>query len=391
MDRNPRYAGETFLIFLRLGLTSFGGPVAHIGYFREAFVTRHKWLSDPAYAELVAICQFLPGPASSQVGFAIGLGRAGFLGALAAWVGFTAPSAIIMTGLALGVVGAGDGIPAGVLQGLKIAALAVVAQAAWSMGRSLAPDAPRALLAVAGTIIMLLFPGIWTGVAVIAAAALIGRFALPASEAEAGEGLNIRVPHVIAIVCLALFALLLVGLPLAAASMGGLTALFDVFYRAGALVFGGGHVVLPLLEAGTVPDHVDRETFLAGYGAAQAVPGPLFTFAAFLGGAAGGIAAALVCLVAIFLGSFLLLVGVLPFWSSVRSNRGVTAALTGVNAAVVGLILAALYDPVFVSAVRGPVDLALGAAAFAALMFWKTPSWAVVILCAGLGFLLPTV
>ncbi len=390
MTQEKNAALGTFLIFLRLGLTSFGGPVAHIGYFREAFVARHKWLSEAAYAELVAICQFLPGPASSQVGFAIGLGRAGFAGAFAAWLGFTMPSALIMASLALGVMGAGDSIPPGVLQGLKIAALAVVAQAAWSMGRTLTPDVTRATLAIIAAAVMLVFPGVWTGVLVIAIGAVAGQFLKHSASGSVQDGLNIKVSKAIAVVCLAVFAVLLLGLPLAAAQFGGMTALFDIFYRAGALVFGGGHVVLPLLEAGMVPDHIDRETFLAGYGAAQAIPGPLFTFSAYLGAAADGLAAALVCLVAVFLGSFLLLVGVLPFWTQLRANKRATTALAGINAAVVGLILAALYDPVFLSAVAGPWDLALGLAGFAALVFWNQPSWMIVIVCAGLGFLLPT-
>lgn len=376
---------ETFWVFLRLGLTSFGGPVAHLGYFREAFVARRQWLSDAAYAELIALCQFLPGPASSQVGMAVGLHRAGLGGMAAAWVGFTLPSALVMAAAGVGIVSLGSDLPDGLLQGLKIAALAVVAQAAWQMGRSLAPDVPRATFAVIAAIILLMVPVIWIAVAVIAIAGVAGVLVLRAPEADAGSGLSINVPRGLATVSLILFFALLIGLPLWAATGGNLAGLVDTFYRAGSLVFGGGHVVLPLLETETVPVLTDRQTFMAGYGAAQAVPGPLFTFGAYLGGAAGGWTGALIATLAIFLPSFLLVLGVLPIWSRVRENQRLRNALMGVNAAVVGLVIAALYDPVFASAVRGPADLALGLVAFAALMFWRVPSWGVVLLCAGLG------
>ncbi|WP_278463610.1 chromate efflux transporter [Stutzerimonas kunmingensis] len=378
-------AWTIFLVFLRLGLTSFGGPIAHLGYFREEFVQRRRWLDERSYADLVALCQFLPGPASSQVGLAIGLLRGGYRGSLAAWAGFTLPSAIALTLFALGIATWGDALPDGVLQGLKIVAVAVVAQAVWGMARTLCTDAPRIAIALAAASTVLLLPFIWSQVAVIAAAGLIGVVFFRPATTEAHVALPVAVKRRAALTALALFFALLMLLPLLASGTDNpLLALLDAFYRAGALVFGGGHVVLPLLQAEVVqPGWVDRDTFLAGYGAAQAVPGPLFTFAAFLGASMtespSGLLGAGVCLVAVFVPSFLLVIGVLPFWERLRSNRRTQAALAAVNAAVVGLLLAALYDPVWTSGIKAPEHFVLALLALAALMYWKLPPWLVVI------------
>jgi len=380
-----------FLTFLQLGLTSFGGPVAHLGYFREAFVQRRRWIGDQAYADLVALCQFLPGPASSQVGIGIGLAKAGLPGACAAWLGFTLPSALLLVVFGYGVAAWQEVLPAGVLHGLKVVAVAVVAQAVWGMARTLCPDAPRATLAVLAAAAVLALPSAATQVAVIFAGALAGLLALRAGEEAGGAALRIPLGKGLASVALALFFVLLVALPLwAAASPSQTLALVDSFYRAGSLVFGGGHVVLPLLQSEVVPPGwVTDDAFLAGYGAAQAVPGPLFTFAAYLGTvsepAPNGWLGALICLLAIFAPSFLLVVGALPFWESLRRQAVVRRALVGVNAAVVGLLLAALYDPVWTSAILAPRDFILALVAFTALMFWKLPPWLVVILTAAGG------
>jgi chromate transporter len=393
--RTPASVAEVFAVFLRLGLTSFGGPIAHLGYFRDAFVVRRRWLDDRAYADLVALCQFLPGPASSQVGMAIGLSRAGFAGALAAWAGFTLPSAIVLVLFAYGVRALGDIAAAGWLHGLKIAAVAVVAQAVLGMLRTLAPDRARATLAVAAAALVLALPGSFAQIGAIVLGGLAGLLLPRDTAAAEPSALRVPVGRGAALLSLALFAVLLVTLPLVAAATGDHTlALIQAFYRAGALVFGGGHVVLPLLQAAVVPPGwVSTDAFLAGYGAAQAVPGPLFTFAAYLGAAAtptpNGWTGALVCLVAIFLPSFLLVVGALPFWQALRARADAQAVLRGVNAAVVGLLLAALYDPVWTSAIGHGLDVALAAVAFLLLVAWQTPPWLVVLLCAAAGALLP--
>ncbi len=379
---------EVFLVFLRLGLTSFGGPVAHLGYFRDAFVARRRWLTEQAYADIVALCQFLPGPASSQVGMVVGLARAGYAGALAAWIGFTLPSAVALILFALGLSRYGNLIAPGALHGLKVAAVAVVAQAVWGMARSLCPDAPRITLMALAAVAVTLVPSPWCQVGAMAVAGCVGMWRFRANDAVPHEPLPIPVGHGAALLCLLTFAALLVGLPIAARLSGDhAVALFDAFYRAGALVFGGGHVVLPLLQAAVVPTGwVDGNTFLAGYGAAQAVPGPLFTFAAFLGAAGtaapNGWAGGALCVVAIFAPSFLLVFGALPFWERLRRHGGTRAALAGVNAAVVGLLLAALYDPVWTSAVLAPPDFALALLALIALTVWRLPPWAVVAACA---------
>ncbi|WP_028356529.1 chromate efflux transporter [Bordetella petrii] len=384
-----------FLVFLRLGLTSFGGPVAHLGYFHAEFVARRRWLSERAYADLVALCQFLPGPASSQVGMALGLSRAGYAGALAAWAGFTLPSAIALILLALGVSRYGQALPPGLLHGLKIVAVAVVAQAVWNMARSLCTDGRRIGIMAAAACCVLLLPAAWAQVGVLFAAGLAGLLWLPQASHEAHEALPIAMSRRAGAVWLLLFVILLAGLPLAAGAFSShALQVADAFYRAGSLVFGGGHVVLPLLQSEVVPPGwVDNDVFLAGYGAAQAVPGPLFTFAAFLGaslqGAPSGWLGGMLCLAAIFAPSFLLVAGALPFWEPLRRDRRARAALAGINAAVVGLLLAALYQPVWTSAILGPADFALALLALAALTAWKLPPWLVVAGCAALGALLP--
>lgn len=382
---------DVFLVFLRLGLTSFGGPIAHLGYFREEFVVRRGWLDEREYADLVALCQFLPGPASSQVGMALGYLRAGYGGALAAWLGFTLPSAVAMILFALGLTHYAQAVPAGVLHGLKVAAVAVVAQAVWGMARTLCPDARRVTLMTVAACCVALAPLAWVQVAVIAAAGVAGLALLPGRELPPPEPLPIAMRRRIGLFWLALFAALLMVLPLLAHLTENPTlTLVDAFYRAGALVFGGGHVVLPLLQAETVPrGWVDAQTFLAGYGAAQAVPGPLFTFAAFLGAVReippAGWTGGLLALTAIFLPSFFLILGALPFWAKWRHLRHTQAALAGVNAAVVGLLLAALYQPVWTSAILQPQDFCLALVAFVALLFWRVPPWAVVGGCGFLG------
>jgi chromate transporter len=383
---------EVFRTFLILGCVSFGGPIAHLGYFREAFVARRQWLSDAEYADLVALCQFLPGPASSQVGMALGLKRAGYGGMLAAWVGFTLPSALIMLGLALGLTALNVDTQAGWIVALKAAAAAVVADALLGMARNLAPDERRATIAVAGMIGAMLLPVAWGQLAVIGAGALIGLIALRGVESDAPADNRPLVPvsRFVAVTCLLAFFVLLAGLLLAARGPdGGLADLFARFYNAGALVFGGGHVVLPLLQAQVVePGLVVRDVFLAGYGAAQALPGPLFTISAYLGAeaaAAGPFLGAGVALVAIFLPGALLVLGTLPFWSALRRWAVARRALAGINAAVVGLLAAALYDPVFVEGITNVRTMALAVAAFVALNVWKAPPLAVVAGAAAVG------
>jgi chromate transporter len=384
-------AGEVLAVFLKLGLTSFGGPVAHLGYFHEEFVTRRHWLDERSYVDLVALCQFLPGPASSQVGIGIGLMRAGLPGAFAAWSGFTLPSALALVLFAYGVGALESALGSGWLHGLKIAAVAVVAQAVWGMAQSLCPDRERATLAVFAAILVLLVPSAWGQIGAIAAGALVGLVVLRDGAGTVGSALHVPIGRRFGLVCLALFFGLLIALPLLAAAVPSQTlALVDSFYRSGSLVFGGGHVVLPLLQAEVVPrGWVTNDAFLAGYGAAQAVPGPLFTFAAYLGAVMGpqpnGWAGAIICLVAVFAPSFLLVFGALPFWAALRGEPWAQSGLRGINAAVVGLLLAALYRPVWTSAITAPIDFALAIAAFLALAAWKLPPWLVVLLAAVAG------
>jgi len=393
VDSPKDSAWRVFLVFLRLGLTSFGGPIAHLGYFRDEFVVRRRWISDASYAELVALCQFLPGPSSSQVGLALGLARAGYGGALAAWAGFTLPSALALVALAQFIAHGGAGVPAGLLHGLKIAAVAVVAQAFWGMARTLCPDRPRiALMALATCLSLLLLTSPAGQAVVIAIGAACGLALLrPVAPAHA-DALPVAIGPRAGARWLALLALLLAGLPLLARLLPvpGV-AVFDAFFRTGALVFGGGHVVLPLLQAEVVPTGwVDDAVFLAGYGAAQAVPGPLFTFAAFLGAsmkqAPTGWAGGLLCLLAIFAPSFLLVAGALPFWARLRGNPRLRSALMGANAAVVGLLLGALYHPLWTGAIHQPRDFALAVVAFVALVHGRWPPWLVVLACGAAGW-----
>ncbi|MBP0597537.1 chromate efflux transporter [Herbaspirillum sp. LeCh32-8] len=389
-DHQHDNAWTLFRVFLRLGLTSFGGPIAHLAYFREEFVARRRWLSERSYADLVALCQFLPGPASSQVGMAVGLLRHGYAGALAAWAGFTLPSALALILFALGLAH-GAVLPAGLLHGLKLAAVAVVAQAVWGMSRKLCTDAPRVVIAALAGAATLLLPGALGQLAVIAIAAVVGLLLLRAPHEAVHEALPAPVGKRAGIIWLLLFFGLLAALPLLSSALSS-RALADVdaFFRVGAMVFGGGHVVLPLLQAEVVPTGlVDNDVFLAGYGAAQAVPGPLFTFAAFLGASmqAGpsGWSGGMLCLLAIFAPSFLLVAGAMPFWTTLRANARMQTALAGVNAAVVGLLAAALYQPVGAAALLRPVDFAVALAALAALQSGRCPAWLAVLLCAAAG------
>lgn len=394
-DDPSRPAGnavEVLLAFLKLGLTAFGGPIAHLGYFRDEFVTRRRWLTEAAYADLVALCQFLPGPASSQVGFGLGLMRAGPLGALAAFLAFTLPSALLMVAFAFGAAMIDGPIGSGILTGLKIVAVAIVAQAVWGMAKSLTPDRQRATIAVLAVLLVVALGGSAGQIAAIVFGAVAGYTVcrdLPLPEAGP---VAFPVSRLAGFIALTLFFVLLFALPLLSAASQPL-AVFDAFYRSGSLVFGGGHVVLPLLQAETVaPGWVSEDAFLAGYGAAQAMPGPLFTFAAYLGAVLGpepnGVAGAAIALAAIFLPGFLLLVGVLPFWNQLSARPWARAAMAGTNAAVVGILGAALYDPVFTSAITSPGAFALALVCFALLMVWKAPPWLVVIVAALGGILI---
>lgn len=388
-------AWQILIIFLRLGLTSFGGPVAHLGYFREEFVVRRHWLSAQRYADLVALCQFLPGPASSQVGMALGLVQGGYRGALAAWCGFTLPSAMILILFAAGLTHWQNHVPAGVLHGLKVVAVAVVAQAVWGMAGQFCRDKRHISLMLMATTISLLWPSVLAQMVIILVAAGTGYVLFRTTPSTGWDPDGNRLSHRHGVIWLLLFVVLLVSLPiLATVSSGPVIQLLDIFYRTGALVFGGGHVVLPLLQAEVVPAGlVSNETFLAGYGATQAVPGPLFTFAAFLGASVpdlgwfGGV----VALTAIFLPSFLLVAGVLPFWERLRRFAPVQAALSGINAAVVGILLAALYQPVWTSAVQHAADFVLALLALMALMVWRISPWLVVIGCGVGGWVIALV
>jgi chromate transporter len=387
---------EVLAVATRLGLTSFGGPVAHLGYFREEYVNRRRWVDEPTYADLVALSQFLPGPASSKVGIALGIIRAGLLGGLMAWIGFTLPSALALTLFAIGVVQLGPEVT-GWMHGLQVVAVAVVAQAVWGMARTLCPDRPRITLAFVSAVLVFAEPALGIPVAfgqivVIAIGAVVGwRLLAPPPDTVAGVAhrrLAIPIPRRLAVACWVVLIGLLIALPLLRrAVQNPALDLFDSFFRSGALVFGGGHVVLPLLQAEVVPrGWLDDQRFLAGYGAAQAVPGPLFTFAAYLGAARSvepnGWLGAAIALLAIFLPAFLLVFGSLPFWEALRRRRDAQAILRGVNAAVVGLLLAALYQPVWTSAILTPADFSLGLVAFGLLVFWKAPPWLVVLVSA---------
>jgi chromate transporter len=371
---------EVLTVSLKLGLTSFGGPIAHLGYFHNEYVRRRQWLDEQTYADLVALAQFLPGPASSQVGISIGVMRAGLLGGIAAWTGFTLPSVIALVLFAFLLKGFNLGA-AGWIHGLKIVAVVVVADAVLSMGRKLAPDRNRATIAVAAAAAVLLWQTAYTQVAVIALAGLIGWWLYAGSASAPATHVSVPIGRKTGLAFLALYLGLLVALPLLReATQNQWIAVFDSFYRPGSLVFGGGHVVLPLLEREVVPPGwVTKADFLAGYGAAQAVPGPLFTFAGYLGAMLGGVLGACVAVAGIFAPAFLLILGALPFWDALRGNPKVQGALVGINAAVVGILLAALYNPLWTSAILAPVDFALAALLFLLLAFWRLPPWVVVV------------
>lgn len=378
--------GEVFSAFFKLGLTSFGGPIAHLGYFRDELVTRRKWLSDHAYADLVALCQFLPGPASSQVGFALGMMRAGWLGALAAFTAFTLPSALVLLVFAMTAASISGPVGTGALNGLKIVAVAIVAQAVWGMAKNLCPDRERASIAVGAVVMLAFLPGAFGMVGAIVLGALAGLALGRGSGTPLGGHVTMPVSRGIAAAAVVVFFAALFLLPLIAGQSQSL-AVIDSFYRAGALVFGGGHVVLPLLQAEVVaPGWVTPDEFLAGYGAAQAVPGPLFTFAAYLGAVLGpepnGAVGAVIALLAVFLPGFLILIGVLPFWDRFRAMAPAQSLMQGANAAVVGILGAALYSPVFTSAIGDLRDFALALGCFVLLMAWKAPPWVVVIVAA---------
>ena len=392
---NQKSAGsiaEVFAAFLKLGLTSFGGPIAHLGYFRAEFVERRKWLSESSYADIVALCQFLPGPASSQVGFCIGILRGnGLLGGLAAWLAFTLPSALILFAFAYGATVFTGPFAQGILHGLKLVAVAVVAQAIWGMAKSLTPDHERAAIALAAVAIVTFAGGSLGQIGAIILGAVAGLWLCRVGGPVPVGHLSFSVSPRHGVVALVLFAVLFVFTPLVAARTGaqGL-ALFDAFYRSGALVFGGGHVVLPLLQAEVVtPGWVSNADFLAGYGMAQAVPGPLFTFAAYLGAVMGpspnGLAGATIALIALSLPGLLLVYGMLPFWDALRLRPAAQAAMRGTNAAVVGILGAALYSPVWTSAVLAPRDFAVALTGFLLLTVWKLPPWIVVVILAAAG------
>ena len=391
-EKSVGSVAEVFAAFLKLGLTSFGGPIAHLGYFRAEFVERRKWLNESSYADVVALCQFLPGPASSQVGFTLGVLRGnGLLGGLAAWFAFTMPSAIILFPFALGATALTGPVAEGILHGLKLVAVAVVAQAIWGMANSLTPDRERVAIALVAVAIVVFVGGSVGQISAIVIGAIAGlRLCRADGPAPTGH-LSLSVSRRAGMVALALFAILLVITPLLTARTGSHGfALFDAFYRSGSLVFGGGHVVLPLLQAETVtPGWISNADFLAGYGVAQAMPGPLFTFAAYLGAVMGpppnGLAGATIALVALSLPGLLLVYGMLPFWDMLRLRPTAQAAMRGTNAAVVGILGAALYSPVWTSAVLTPRDFAVALTGFLLLTVWKLAPWIVVVLLAAAG------
>ena len=378
---------EVFTVALRLGLTSFGGPIAHLGYFRDEYVVRRRWLDEKSYADLVALCQFLPGPASSQVGMAIGISRARLPGALAAWLGFTLPSALLLIVFAFGVNALGTAAAAGWLHGLKVVAVAVVAQAVWGMAKSLCPDRLRATLAIVAAVVTLSWPTAAGQVGSIIVAGIVGWLALAPIKLTSQVDALFPVSKGTGVFALIIFFVLLLGLPaIRPLAQSHWLDVFDSFFRVGSLVFGGGHVVLPLLQTEVVGSGwITDEQFVAGYGATQAVPGPLFTFSAYLGAVMNGWRGALLALTAIFLPSLLLVVGALPFWQRLRANANFQSALSGVNAAVVGLLLAALYNPVWSSAIHSATDFALALVGFMLLMFWKQQPLLVVLLSAAAG------
>ncbi|MRX72903.1 chromate efflux transporter [Bacillus lacus] len=379
---------EILLVSTKLGFTSFGGPIAHLGYFRNEYVKKRQWLDEKSYADLIALCQFLPGPASSQVGIAIGTIRGGMLGGILSWIGFTLPSVIALI-LFAQLVHTYEIADAGWLQGLKIVAVAVILQAILGMGSKLTPDKERITIAAAAAAFTLLLPNAFVQIAIIAAAGLIGILLYKNNVLEKSAEIPVNISKRMGAAALAVFGILLAGLPLLRTLTDNIhIQLFDTFYRVGSIVFGGGHVVLPLIEREVVPNGlIDPETFIAGYGAAQAVPGPLFTFASFLGTSINGLSGAVIATAAVFLPSFLLVIGIIPFWSKVRSMPKVQAALTGVNAAVVGILLAALYNPVWTSTIYSTVHFIIALISFLLLQYWKVPAWLIVVLTALAGAL----
>lgn len=379
---------EILLVSTRLGLTSFGGPVAHLGYFHEEYVRRKKWLDEKSYADLVALCQFLPGPASSQVGIGIGVQRGGLLGGILAFIGFTAPSAIALILFALLLKGLNIH-DAGWIHGLKIVAVAVVAHAIAGMAQKLTPDKPTKAIALFSLTLTLLWQTAFTQVGIIVLAAAAGLILFKQTKEEPSGNISVAISHRFAAICLVLFFSLLIFLPILKEFTSSYwLALFDSFYRSGSLVFGGGHVVLPLLEREFVPTGLlTKEEFLAGYGAAQAVPGPLFTFAAYIGAVTNGWVGGLVATIAVFLPAFLLILGTLPFWNTMRQNPKIKGALIGVNAAVVGILIAAFYNPIWTSSILAPIDFAFAAILFSMLAYWKLPPWVIVVTGAVGGIL----
>lgn len=387
-----------FVVALRLGLTSFGGPIAHIGFFRQEYVENRSWLSERRFSDLVALCHFLPGPTSSQVGIAVGITRGGLFGGLLAWIGFTAPSAALLIAFGYGVTEFDNLLDSDWLKGLKIAAVAVVAQALWGMSTTLASDKARATIAVLAAIAILISPIALSIVIVILVAGTYGwwRFRHYVDDSPTDE-FSYDIPRWVGITFAVMFFVLLIGLPFGRVLLDvDVLTIFDAFFRSGSLVFGGGHVVLPTLETEVVENGwTAAEEFIAGYGASQAIPGPLFTFSAYLGTVMdigpGGISGAIIALVAIFLPSFLLIIAILPFWNQLSQATNFRAALVAINAAVVGILAAALFDPVWTSSIKAPADFALAAAAFGLLMFWKLSSWAVVLACSAAGVVLALV
>lgn len=390
---NVRLSLDVFLVFLKLGFTAFGGPVAHLAFFREEFVVRKKWVTDSDYSEIVALCQLLPGPASSQVGLTIGLSRAGYLGSIAAWLGFTMPSAILLLLLALAYSNYGDIIPSGLLTGLKIVTVAVVAQAVWGMSKSICTDTTRISIMLLSAVALLLLQSIYAPLLVIFIAGILGVLLFKPTLDSAKRELIFAISRFSGVVWFLIFLLLLFGLPILQLVVNEpIIDIISAFFRSGSLVFGGGHVVLPLLESEMVKTAwVSKEAFLAGYGATQAVPGPLFTFSAFLGGVLNGpisgVFGGLLALFSIFLPSFLLVYAILPFWQNLRTKLRIRAALAGINASVVGILFAALYQPVFVGGVSGTNDFIGVILAFGALMYWRLPPWLVVIAGGTIGAL----
>jgi chromate transporter len=380
---------EILFVSTKLGLTSFGGPVAHLGYFRDEYVKKRNWLDDRSYADLVALCQFLPGPASSQVGISIGMVRGGIMGGVLSWIGFTMPSVIALIIFAYVLQGF-DAADAGWIHGLKIVAVAVVAQALLGMGKNLTPDRTRITMAVIAAFVTLFYPSALGQILTIVAAGIIGYILYKQTEMKPVEDMAITIRKSTGIMAWVLFFGLLAGLPLLRQAAPSLwIAMIDTFYRVGSIVFGGGHVVLPMMEREVVPSGwVTEAEFLAGYGATQAVPGPLFTFAGYLGTIMSGWQGAIVATIAMFFPSFLLVLGTLPFWNALRRRPAFQAALMGINAAVVGILLAALYDPVWTSAVKGPADFALALGAFTLLVYWKVAPWIVVVAAAVGGYVI---